>query len=63
MPAAKAIAGIARPVLSEMTFLSWPFLSRGRNALVVRIGPTTLVENDVVRSSVKISGDGLWKKE
>lgn len=59
---AKASSEIARPVVSEMTFLSWPFLSRGRKAFVVSTGPTTWVENEVVRSSVKMSGEGLWKE-
>lgn len=44
-----------------MTFLSLPFLSRGRNTFVVWIGPRTLVAKEAVRSALKLSGDGLWR--
>jgi hypothetical protein len=58
-PDSKARSGIARPVSSVITFLRFPFLSKGRNAFVVRIGPRTLLVKEVLRSAVNTSGEGL----
>jgi hypothetical protein len=48
-----------RPVFSVITFLSLPFLSKHRNAFVVRIIPRTLVAKEVLRLTIKTSGKGL----
>lgn len=59
-PEDKARSGTARPVSRVITFLRLPFLSKGRNAFVVRIGPKTLVVKAALRSEVNTSGEGLW---
>lgn len=41
------------------TFLSEPFLRRGRKALVVRMGPRTLVAKDVLKVVIRESASGL----
>jgi hypothetical protein len=47
----KAHSGTATPLLSEMTLLSVPFLSKGRNEFIVSIGPRTLVTKEVLKST------------
>lgn len=58
IPAFRFISGSPIPEDKVRTFLSVPFLRRGRKALVVRVGPRTLVEKEVLKSarSAEVSG-------
>lgn len=50
VPAFKLNSSSPNPEDKVKTFLREPFLRRGRKALVVRTGPSTLVENAALKS-------------
>lgn len=53
------MSGSPIPEDKVKTFLSMPFLRRGRKALVVRVGPRTLVEKEVLKSARRAAVSGL----